>query len=142
MSKKRTRKDKGKVPGELDAARWTHASFAVGAFISIWFMTHLVDDVWASIQSFRPDLPPPMQAWTTTGGVILGLAIAIWAWRKEEYFKFVSESVIEVSQIVWPTRSETRAATIVVITITLISSGLLWTMDLFWATVTDRLYNL
>ena len=50
--------------------------------------------------------------------------------------------MIEVSQIVWPTRSETRAATIVVITITLISSGLLWTMDLFWATVTDRLYNL
>ena len=138
----RARKDKGKVPGELDAARWTHATFAVGAFISIWFMSHLVDDLWASIQSFRPDLPPPTTEWTTGIGVLLGLAVAIWAWRREDYFKFVSESVIEVSQIVWPTRSETRAASIVVITITLISSGLLWTMDLLWATVTDRLYNL
>ena len=138
----RSKRQQGKVPGELDSARWTHATFAVGAFIAIWFMSHLVDDLWASVQSFRPDLPPPTAAYTTTAGVILGLTVAIWGWRREDYFKFVSESVVEVSQIIWPTRSETRAATIVVITITLISSGLLWTMDLLWATVTDRLYNL
>ena len=57
-------------------------------------------------------------------------------------FEFVSEVVVEVSQVTWPTRAETRAATVVVIVISLICSGLLWFMDVTWNKVTDFLYAL
>ena len=68
--------------------------------------------------------------------------LTFWAWRKEDYFKFVSEVATEVSQIVWPTKAETKQAVIVVIVITLICSGLLSVMDLVWSNFTDYLYAL
>ena len=48
----------------------------------------------------------------------------------------------EVSQVTWPTRAETRAATIVVVVLTIVCSILLAIMDLFWSNVTDWLYSL
>ena len=48
----------------------------------------------------------------------------------------------EVSQVTWPTRAETRAATSVVIVLTIICSIILAIMDLFWSNVTDWLYSL
>ena len=42
----------------------------------------------------------------------------------------------------WPTRAETRVATIVVVVLTLVCSVILAMMDLFWSNVTDWLYAL
>jgi len=44
--------------------------------------------------------------------------------------------------VTWPTRVETRAATVVVVVITLICSALLSGMDFFWSGVTDWLYGI
>ena len=66
----------------------------------------------------------------------------VWIWSRERYFQFVAEVATEVSQIIWPTRAETRAATVVVVVMTLICSGILALMDAFWSRVTDWLYAL
>ena len=81
-------------------------------------------------------------------GVGLMLAIdlalfgAILAWRNKRWFTFVSEVAVEVSQVTWPTKVETRVATIVVVVLTIICSVILAMMDLFWSNVTDWLYAL
>jgi preprotein translocase subunit SecE len=127
---------------EFDPSRWTHALFAVGGFMLAWVMVHFVDDVWAFVGSYWPALGRP-KAWMSTGlGLVVALGTTVWAWRREKYFRFVSEVVIEVSQVTWPTRAETRAATIVVVVISIICSCLLWIMDVTWNTVTDYLYSL
>jgi preprotein translocase subunit SecE len=75
-------------------------------------------------------------------GLVVGVGLIVWLWTRERYFKFISDVAVEVSQIVWPTRAETRAATVVVIIITLICSGILFAMDTFWSHTTDWLYGL
>ena len=139
---KRPTKGAAAKRGGNDLSRWAHAIFAVGGFLAIWMTSHLVEDVWALLQSIWTQIPRPDGFRSNALGIVLGLGITVWAWRTEKYFTFVSEVVDEVAQVTWPTRAETRAATVVVITITLVCSGLLFGMDVFWKTVTDFLYGL
>jgi len=142
MARTRRRQAGKNKSKDLDPSRWAHAVFAIGGFLAVWMMTHLVEDVWAFVQSIWTQLPRPDTVTAKAVGIILGLAITVWVWRRERYFKFINEVVVEVSQITWPTRAETRAATVVVVVITMICSVLLWGMDVFWASVTDWLYEL
>jgi preprotein translocase subunit SecE len=142
MGRARKRKKQG-GPREFDASRWAHAIFALFAGISAWMFSHLVEDVWGVLWAQWPQyIGRPSELWAQSVGVTVGIALIIWIWSRERYFAFVSEVSTEVSQIIWPTRAETRAATIVVVVITLICSGILWLMDAFWSTVTDWLYAL
>ncbi len=142
MSRTRKRKKQG-GPQEFDSARWTHAAFAVFSAISAWMFSHLIEDVWGWAWAQWPaTVMRPNTYWAQGVGILVGLSVMIWIWSRERYFKFVSETTIEVSQIVWPTRAETRAATIVVVIITLICSGILALMDTFWSRLTDWLYAL
>jgi preprotein translocase subunit SecE len=142
MARPRKRKKQG-GPQEFDASRWAHAAFALFAGISAWMFSHLIEDVWGVLWARWPQfVGRPSELWAQGVGVAVGLALIIWIWSRERYFRFVAEVATEVSQIIWPTRAETRAATIVVIVITLICSGILALMDAFWSRVTDWLYAL
>jgi preprotein translocase SecE subunit len=139
----RTRKTAVKRSREFDPSRWAHVTFVVGGFLVAWIFSHLVEDVWAFVWSQWPQMVGrPNAYWSKGGGIVAGVILTFWAWRKEEYFKFISEVATEVSQIVWPTRAETKQAVFVVIVITLICSGLLSVMDLVWSNFTDYLYAL
>ena len=142
MARARKRNKQG-GPTEFDASRWAHASFALFAGISAWMFSHLIEDVWGVLWAKWPQyIGRPSELWAQGAGVIVGIAIVVWMWSRERYFQFVADVATEVSQIIWPTRAETRAATVVVIVITLICSGILWLMDAFWSAVTDWLYAL
>lgn len=142
MARARTRKKQG-GPQEFDASRWAHAIFAIFAGVSAWMFSHLVEDVWGVLWAQWPQYIGRPNEYLAQGiGAAVGIAVMIWVWSREEYFKFVEEVSVEVSQIIWPTRAETRAATIVVIVITLICAGILSLMDAFWSRLTDWLYAL
>ena len=142
MARARTRNKQG-GPKEFDASRWTHAVFAVFAGIAAWMFSHLVEDLWGMLWSYWPQYIDRPSEYLAQGiGATIGIAVMIWVWSREEYFKFVAQTAEEVSQIIWPTRAETRAATIVVIVITLICAGILSLMDAFWSRFTDWLYAL
>lgn len=142
MARSRNKNKDASKKKEADPTRWTHAVFAIFGFMGAWVLAHAVEDAWAAIFSFYPQIGRPNPNYSKFIGVGLGLAGTIWAWRKEDYFKFITEVVKEVSQVTWPTRSEVRAATIVVVVITLICSCLLFAMDQFWRASTDWLYTL
>ncbi|TPV96012.1 MAG: preprotein translocase subunit SecE [Myxococcales bacterium FL481] len=137
-----TRKRKSGTARELDPARWAHAIFAVGGFLAAWLMTNAVEAGWNLLFSYMPTVGRPIPYLANLGGVIVALVGIVVAWRNQRYFKFVTEVVVEVSQVTWPTRSETRAATGVVISITIICSVLLFLMDTVWSSATDWLYGL
>jgi preprotein translocase subunit SecE len=142
MARARKRKKQG-GPNEFDANRWAHAVFAVFAGIAAWMFSHLIEDVWAVLWAKWPQyIGRPSELWAQAVGAVIGLTIMVWVWSRERYFQFVAEVSTEVSQIIWPTRAETRAATVVVVVMTLICSGILALMDAFWSRVTDWLYAL
>jgi preprotein translocase subunit SecE len=75
-------------------------------------------------------------------GIGLAAAGTLYAWRRKDWFQFCTEVVSEIAQVTWPTRAETRAATIVVIIMTLICSVILLGMDQLWKMITDWLYGM
>ena len=142
MARARKRTKQG-GPKEFDSSRWAHAVFAVFAGISAWAFAHLIEDVWGFLWARWPQyIGRPSELWAQGVGAAIGIAVIVWIWSRKRYFDFVSEVSTEVSQIIWPTRAETRAATIVVVVITLICAGLLSLMDLFWSRLTDWIYAL
>lgn len=139
----RTRKRDADGARDFDPTRWAHACFVLGGLLAAWALSHLVEDVWAMVWSQWPQaVGRPSPYWSKIAGFAAAVVLTVWAWRKEDYFKFICEVATEVSQIVWPTKAETRAATIVVCVITMICAVLLSGMDLAWSNFTDFLYGL
>ena len=142
MARARKRKKQG-GPREFDPSRWAHVVFALFAGMTAWAFSHLVEDLWGYTWAQWPQyVGRPNEYWAQGIGAVLGVGLMVWVWSRERYFRFVAEVATEVSQIIWPTRAETRAATIVVVIITLICSCILALMDAFWSRVTDWLYAL
>lgn len=128
---------------EFDPSRWAHASFAVFAVMSAWAFAHLVEDVWGVAWAALPLYVGRPNEYIAEGvGALVGIGMMVWIWSRPNYFQFISDVAAEVSQIVWPTRAETRAATVVVVVITIICAIILSLMDAFWSRLTDWLYAL
>lgn len=131
------------VAREFDPNRWAHVAFFLGFLLLAYVFTNLTEDMWALLWSYFPrELGRPQPNTASTIGVVIALIGALLAWRNKRWFNFVREVAIEVSQVTWPTKAETRVATIVVIVLTVICSVILAMMDLFWSNVTDWLYAL
>lgn len=142
MAETRRKKRKEAIKRELDPSRWAHLIFALGGFIGAWVLSNAIDDVWNILWSYWPQIGRPNPLTSNIIGISVAVAGAIYAWRKERWFKFTTEVVVEISQVTWPTKAETRAATVVVIVMTLICSVILFGMDQMWSNVTDLLYGI
>lgn len=139
----RIRKRKKSGSGEFDPTRWAHVVFATYALMAAWMFGLMTEDVWGWAWSLWPaQVGRPSELTSAAIGMVVGVGLVVWLWTRERYFKFISDVTVEVSQIIWPTRAETRAATIVVVVITLICSCILFSMDTFWSRTTDWLYGL
>ncbi len=66
--------------------------------------------------------------------VVSGLVFLILS-RNERANQFMSEVVVELSRVTWPTQKETTSATFVVIVMVLISGMVLGFLDYFWTKV-------
>jgi preprotein translocase subunit SecE len=88
---------------------------------------------------------PPLLGSNFTLANLLGLAVAagaaVYAFRNERAHEFSTEVVVELRKVTWPSRKETRTATIVVIIATIIVSLILGFFDLVWAKLTGIIYN-
>ncbi len=75
---------------------------------------------------------------------LLGLAIAAGssfvAFKNEKVYGFSAEVVSELKKVTWPTKEETRTATIVVIVTTVVIAMILGVFDAVWAALTGMIY--
>jgi preprotein translocase SecE subunit len=140
MAQTRRRK-RSDVSRELDPVRWTYVVFALGGFMAAWVLANVIEDGWAVWWSYQPAIGRPSPFLSRLAAIGVALVATVVAVRRAVWFEFVTEVVVEISQVTWPTRAEVRAATIVVIMMTLICSAILAGMDSFWSTVTDTLYG-
>ena len=138
----RGKKRRGSVKREFDPSRWAHLIFALGGFMGAWVLAHGIEDIWAIIWSYYPQIGRPDAMNSNIAGIVIALSATVYCWRRKDYFKFTTEVVVEISQVTWPTRPEIRAATVVVIVMTLICSVLLFGMDQVWSRATNMLYGI
>jgi preprotein translocase SecE subunit len=67
--------------------------------------------------------------------IVAGALLFFGLYRSEQATQFVSEVVVELSRVTWPTQKETSAATILVIIMVLISGLFLGFLDYLWTVV-------
>lgn len=142
MARTRRRKRNTSAAREFDPARWAHLVFVLGGFLAVWVLSNFIESIWAFVWSYQPRLPRANPLTANLIAIVVALVATALAWRNKRWFKFVTEVVVEVSQVVWPTRPELRANTIVVISLTLIASVLLFGMDQLWSQFTGLLYGI
>lgn len=131
-----------KIKRDFDPSRWAHLIFVLGGFLAAWVLTNVIEDGWALVWDYYPQLARPKTLVANSVGISIAVIGTALAWRRREWFAFTTEVVEEVAQVTWPTRSEIRAATIVVIVMTIICSVLLFAMDQVWSNATDLLYGI
>ena len=130
------------VSRDFDSSRWAHAAFFVGFLMLAFVLTNFTEDLWAILWSYYPRaLGRPNSEMSTSIGIVVSLVAAVLAWRNKRWFKFISEVATEVSQVTWPTRAETRAATIVVIVMSIIAAVILFAFDFVWSNLTELVYG-
>lgn len=118
----------------MGASKWVHMTFVVAGLL-LWFVVrNAVIWVWGYFGT-------PNEVYALIGSAVTAGVIAVLMWRKESLFTKVSEITNELSKVTWPTGKETRAATIVVIITTIISSMLLGVFDLIWSWATGVIYG-
>ena len=66
------------------------------------------------------------------GAVFLGLLLFSFLYRNEAANQFMTEVVVELSRVSWPTQKETRGATVLVVVMVLISGLFLGFLDYLW----------
>jgi preprotein translocase subunit SecE len=122
----------------MDVSRWvtvTYISIAILAFVIfdktfkwIWQATEALTEI--AIVGSHITL-------TTFIAVAATAGLVSWLYRKKEYYAYISEVVIELKKVTWPSISETKRATLIVIVFSILLSLYLWGMDQVWKRVTD-----
>lgn len=143
MARSKKRQAKAGLKRDLDPSRWAHLIFVLGGFMGAWVMANAIEDGWDIIWATWPQaVSRPEALISNLAGIACAVIGTAYAWRRKDWFTFCTQVVIEISQVIWPTRAETRQMTVVVIVMTLISSGILAVMDQLWQAVTNLLYGI
>jgi preprotein translocase subunit SecE len=118
----------------LGLSRWVQYVFVVVAAVLLWFLDKVGTLVW---QNFAE---PPTVTITALAAVI-SISGTVALYRTERAHDLVTDVVIELSKVTWPTRRETYASTIVVIVTSLIAAAIVGAFDFVWSYFTDLLYK-
>ncbi|MEC9396951.1 MAG: preprotein translocase subunit SecE [Myxococcota bacterium] len=73
----------------------------------------------------------------TVAALVGAIGATFYAYRRADVFAYLSEVIMELKRVTWPSLDETRRSTIVVIVFTILLSTYLATFDYIWKLVTD-----
>jgi preprotein translocase subunit SecE len=118
----------------LGLTRWVQYVFVVVALLLLWFLDKVGTLVW---QNFAE---PPTVAITALAAVI-SVSGTVAVYRNERAHDLVTDVVVELSKVTWPTRKETYSFTVVVIITSLIAAAVVGAFDFVWSYFTDLLYK-
>lgn len=112
-----------------------HLMFLIGAIVCFYLTTWTTDWIWGYFVKTPDELYVSLFAAAFT--LILGVVM----YRNDRIYNLANEVSSELGKVTWPTAKEVRAATIVVIVMTLISAFVLGLFDLVWSQLTEVVYG-
>lgn len=112
-----------------------HLIFICGALLFFVLLQWTTDWVWGYFTR------TPSEFLVTVFAGLATLILGVSMYRSERVFTLVSEVSGELKKVSWPTGKEVRAATIVVVVMTIISAIILGLFDLLWSNLTRLIYG-
>ena len=91
----RRKKQKGTLKKQSDPTRWAHLIFALGGFMGFWVLSHAIEDIWAIIWSYWPQISRPDTTTADIAAVVIalggtGYALAFWG---GDFYLFLDAAV-------------------------------------------------
>jgi preprotein translocase SecE subunit len=112
-----------------------HLVFLCGGLLLFYLLKWTTDWIWGYFTR------APSELYITVGAAAVALLTGIILYRNERTYTLVNEVTAELKKVSWPTGKEVRAATIVVIVMTIISALILGFFDFIWSNVTEFIYG-
>ena len=112
-----------------------HLIFLCGGLLLFFLLQWTTDWVWGFFARTTDEFA------ITLGAGIVALVVGIVLYRNERSFGLADEVAAELKKVTWPTGKEVKAATIVVIIMTVISALILGFFDFAWSSVTNLIYG-
>jgi len=107
--------------------------FGAGIIVA-YVLIQAVDWVWGYFAK-----PPAL--YVDAIGLSVAAIATIIAWKHPVVFSLANEVALELKKVTWPTRQETKWATIVVLITVAIAATILSLYDLLWSSVTGYVYG-
>ncbi len=112
-----------------------HLVYLCGGLLFFYLLKWTVDWIWGYFTR------TPSELYITVLAGVVALITGTALYRHERTYGLVNEVCAELKKVSWPTGKEVKAATIVVIVMTIISALILGFFDLVWSNVTKFIYG-
>ncbi|MBX3202032.1 MAG: preprotein translocase subunit SecE [Labilithrix sp.] len=128
-------------PIQLGYQRYVYAAYMAGALLSAFLAAKIGHAAWYRLGQWKPELGEPQDELLFPAAGLIGVAIAVYYWRKVEARQYVNEVAEELSKVTWPSRKEVTNSTTVVVLTTIFATVFFALMDRFWGFITDKIYT-
>lgn len=128
-------------PVQLGYQRYVYAAYMAGALLAAFLFAKIGHAAWYRLGQWKTELGEPKDELVFPIAGVLGVAVAVYYWRKAEARKYADEVAEELSKVTWPSRKEVTNSTTVVVLTTLFATVFFALMDRFWGFITDKIYT-
>jgi preprotein translocase subunit SecE len=138
-------------PMQLGAARYVLAGFFAAGIAVAYLAGRVLNGVWnrlADTTVISKNLPfltrlaeEDRPTYTTLVGAGVGIAAAVYAYRRPDVRTWTSDVAAELAKVSWPTKKEVTNSTMVVIVASTFATIFLALLDRFWGFVTNLVYG-
>ncbi|MEZ4460882.1 MAG: preprotein translocase subunit SecE [bacterium] len=124
----------------MEVSRYVNLFYASCFIIAVVIFNKLVRQIWDAVEQLQ-DVSIVGNTITLTSvlAVVLAAGLTAYAFKREDYRAYVSEVVIELKKVTWPTFEQTKRSTFIVGAFTVVVSLYLFGMDTIWRYLTDLL---
>ncbi len=109
--------------------------YFTGGLILFYLLQWTIDWIWGYVTQ------DPSDFYVTVFAAVLALAVGIGLYRNERVNTLANEVAAELKKVTWPNSKEVKAATVVVVIMTIISASILGFFDFVWNRVTELIYG-
>ncbi len=124
----------------MEVSRYVNFSYIIAFILTFVVFDKATTLLWARLDQL-PNVAIVGSQITLATLVALAGAVALmfWAYKRRDYRAYITEVVLELAKVTWPSLEETKRATLVVSMFTIVASAFIFFADKFWQYVTDFL---
>jgi preprotein translocase subunit SecE len=140
-----------RIVESLGATRYVHAAFFGAGILVAYLSSKLLTALWNSLA----DWPAATRAvpfllryaeeergtYMQLVGAVLGIALVVQTYRKENVRRWANEVALEMSKVTWPSKETVQNGTVVVIVCSLIATVYVAILDRIWGFLSHLVYG-
>jgi len=127
--------------GQFGAKRFVYAAYFAGGIAVAFLVSKLLGVAWLKLQQYKPVVGEPEQEVVMPLSALVGVATAVYYWKRTRARQLAEEVADELSKVTWPSKQEVTNGTAVVLVTTAVATIFFALMDRFWGFVTNLVYG-